>query len=184
MKNKNSRLLVRVVAALLSVPAVAFADSETGLKPGDRTPLFPVSAVTGPFAGKTLSYVSALQGAPTLIVFVAAVEPSDVALLRKVNETWRRFESAGVKAFAVCLAGQSVAPTLRSLSEKDTWSLPLTVTRGGPDDPVCKQCKLNEKARNTVLVTSQNQLVYARQDLSADDFKAVAEALQKLADKK
>ena len=184
MKNQSSRLLVRAVAALLLVPVVALADSETGLKPGDRTPLFPVSAVTGPFAGKTLSYVSALQGAPTLIVLVAALEPGDVALLKKADETLRRFESAGVKAFGVCLAGQSVAPTLRSLAEQSNWNLPLTVTRGGADDPVCKQCKLNEKARNTVLITSQNQLVYARQDLSADDFKAVAEALQKLADKK
>jgi hypothetical protein len=105
--------VVLVVAASLAGSASA---EPAQLKPGDRTPVFPVAAVTGPFAGKTVAYVSALQGAPTLIVFVG-VDDAALNMLTKVDKLVQRYADKGLKSFGVSMGGVAVADKLKALAE-------------------------------------------------------------------
>ena len=182
MRNCPAWQVLLVAAAM--APLSAAPEAATGLKEGNRVPPFPVSAITGPHAGKTLVYVSALQGAPTLIVFVKTLDAPAVELLQKADELSRKHAAAGLKSFCVCLAGQSAAPQLRELAAKHKWVIPLTVTRGGASDPAVKLCKLSPKAQNTVIVSVKHLVAYAKQDLTPKSFGVVAETIQKAVAKK
>ena len=178
MRNRPPRHVLLLAALAAMAPVAATAESATGLKLGDRVPPFPVSAITGPHAGNPLIYTAALKDAPMLIVFVKALDAASIQVLAKADELARASAGAGLKGFAVCLAGKDTSPQLRDLAKKHKWVLPLTVTQGGANDPAAKLCKLDPKAKNTVIVAAKHQVVYARQDLVPADFTAVAKAVE------
>lgn len=178
------RLPAVVLSAVVAASVLVNAWGEpTQLKPGERTPVFPVTALTGPFAGKTVAYVSTLQGAPTLIVFVHTDEAA-LTMLTKVNALVRRYADRGLKSFAVSLGGAAIAGKLKALAAKPKWVLPLTVSRAGLNSPACRRCRLDPKAQNTVLVSNKNQIVLAEKNLAPDDLSVVAHALEQVLAKK
>jgi hypothetical protein len=136
-----------VLTALAAAPQVCVPDEpagstaapnaplQSGLKVGDRVPTFYVRAVTGPLKNKSVCYVCRNGDRPVAMLFVRKITPELTRLLKGIDDEVDRHRAAGLRSFAVFLAGENeeLLPQVQTLAFDEKINLPLTIAAAPSD---------------------------------------------------
>jgi hypothetical protein len=180
------RLVALAGAALFlaqgSLPAAAQEKVFSGPQPGEKLTPFRVFDVTGPSRGKEVDYVTQFGGAPTVVVFVHALERSLVPLLNTVDQYGVEHKDA-LNTVIVFLTDDRVASEARlpQVAQSLRTQAPITISLDGPEGP--GNYGLNKKCLMTIVVGKGNQVTanFALVQPGIADGPAVLKALSALA---
>jgi hypothetical protein len=117
-------------------PAEARHDPlQSGLKVGEKVPTFYVRAVTGPLKNKSVCYVCRNGDRPVVMIFVRQITPELKRLLKGIDDEVDRHRAAGLRSFAVFLAGENdeLLPRVQTLAFDEKINLPLTIAAAPSD---------------------------------------------------
>jgi hypothetical protein len=177
--------LSALLAALGAVPSFgvdndpasgADATSEplqSGLKVGEKVPTFYVRAVTGPLKNKSVCYVCRNGDRPVVMIFVRQITPELKRLLKGIDDEVDRHRAAGLRSFAVFLAGENdeLLPRVQTLAFDEKINLPLTIAAAPSDGSAGRT--IHPHAAVTV-VLYRDQTVTANFALRAAELNAEA----------
>ncbi|MCI0536888.1 MAG: hypothetical protein L0Z50_16865 [Verrucomicrobiales bacterium] len=176
--NRLFFLSMLVGATLQSVSAADRVFS--GPQPNEKTTPFKTLELTGPNAGKERDPVTANAGAPTMLVFLHAIERSLVPLLRVVDQYGAERTNL-LKSEIIFLSGdkldgeQRMKAAARSLQLQSHVSLSLDGSEGPGNYGLNKECMM------TILVAKDNKVTanFALVQPGIADAPKVLEALAK-----
>ncbi len=136
-----------LLAALAAVPSYGVDDEsaskadsqneplQSGLNVGEKVPTFYVRAVTGPLKNKSVCYVCRNGDRPVVMIFVRQITPELKRLLKEIDHEVDRHRAAGLRSFAVFLAGENdeLLPRVQTLAFDEKINLPLTIAAAPSD---------------------------------------------------
>ena len=174
--------LAALLLAGVTPPAAAQEKLFSGPQPGEKLTPFRVFDTTGPNRGKEVDYVTQFGGAPTVVVFVHALERSLIPLLNTVDQYGAEHKDA-LKTVLVFLTDDRVASEQRLplVAQSLRSQAPFTISLDGPEGP--GNYGLNKKCLLTIVAGKENRVTanFALVQPGIADGPAVLKALAALA---
>jgi hypothetical protein len=181
----HRKFLSALLAALAAVPTFGVDNEpvfeagrqkgplQSGLKVGEKVPTFYVRAVTGPLKNKSVCYVCRNGDRPVVMLFVRQITPELKRLLKGIDDEVDRHRAAGLRSFAVFLAGENeeLLPRVQTLAFDEKINLPLTIA-AAPSDGSAGRAIHADAAVTVVLY--RDQTVTANFALRAAELNAEA----------
>jgi hypothetical protein len=181
-----TRLAVRYMLLLaagvaLAVPGMAQERVFSGPQAGERTTPFRVLDLTGPHKDHEVDYLAEFKGAPTVVVFVHAVERSIVPLLTVVDQ-YGAEKKEMLRTLVVFLSDDRAASQQRLplVGKSLQLQAPVTLSLDGAEGP--GNYGLNRKCMMTVIVAKENRVAanFALTQPGIADAPAVLAAIAKV----
>lgn len=167
-------------------PAAAQERVFSGPQPGEKTTPFRVLDLSGPQKDREVDYVTEFKGAPTVIVFVHALERSIVPVLNVLDQ-YGAEKKEGLKTLLVFLSDDRAMSQQRLPLVRQSLNLqaPVTLSLEGAEGP--GNYGLNRKCLMTVIVAKENRVTASfalTQPGIADAPKVLAEIAKVIGDPK
>jgi hypothetical protein len=158
---------------------------QSGLKVGDKIPTFYVRAVTGPLKNKSVCYVCRNGDRPVLMIFVRQITPELKRLLKGIDDEVDRHRAAGLRSFAVFLAGENeeLLPQVQTLAFDEKINLPLTIA-AAPSDGSAGRTIHPDAAVTVILYRDQTvtaNFALRAAELNDDTIEAILKSTRALA---
>jgi hypothetical protein len=158
---------------------------QSGLKVGEKVPTFYVRAVTGPLKNKSVCYVCRNGDRPVVMLFVRQITPDLKRLLKGIDDEVDRHRAAGLRSFAVFLAGENeeLLPRVQTLAFDEKINLPLTIA-AAPSDGSAGRTIHADAAVTVVLYRDQTvtaNFALRAAELNGDAIEAILKSTRALA---
>jgi len=181
-------VVAAVALAAVSVPLIAVSGADSGLKVGEFVTPFHPSHVTGPHKGTKACPPCTYGVLPQIQVWVNGDDPSNVAeLVKLVDSSMAKHQSAKLKGFFIFLTDQSSAPSLAQKLEKlatSTKADRVALAWLPKNDEAVGNYKVNlsPEVKNTIFVYRDRKIVAKFVNLKGDakGLQALNAAIEKI----
>jgi hypothetical protein len=154
---KHRILLAGSLLLLMATRAVAQEKVFSGPQVGEKVTPFKVLQVVVPNAGKEKDFLTEFKGAPTVLVFIHALERSPLPLIRVIDQYTAEKKDA-IRTLYIFLSEDRVGSEQRLPLVQQSIRLqsPLTLSVDGIEGP--GNYGLNKKCLLTILVAKDNRV--------------------------
>jgi len=191
--------VICIIPALILAATLARADEagttsspelksglQIGLRVGDKVPTFYVRAITGPLKNKSVCYVCRNGDRPVVMLFVRQITPELKMLLKKIDDEVDGHRAAGLRSFAVFVAGdgKELLPQVQTLAFDEKINLPLTIA-AAPSDGSAGRSIHPDAAVTIILYRDQTvtaNFAFRADELQAEQIATVVKGIRALAD--
>ena len=96
----------------------------------------------------------------------------------KIDEIVKKYQSDGLKGFAVFIVGFEKKGAIEQLTQKHDIKIPLVILKGGKMDEALRTYRINLNAANTIFISKSNRVLFKRVNATAETFGGIEAAVK------